>query len=212
MTSQGEFFYEPLDLKHGMGRIDKIIAFENLRVTKKIFDKSEIKFGLMFGTLLGAVRDGDFINWDEDLDLYLFDEQREKLHDALHLLRSEGLELVRAEGDLYSIMRNGQYIDLYLFRAFGKMRRSLFYEVKSCHLDVMDTIDFRGLKFNVPSDTESLLVEFYGRDWRIPQQDKHALPNTRYQMCLRWLNATSPRAFSMMRRIKRKVLGRTVEE
>lgn len=45
------------------------IAVENLMEIKDIFDENGIGFWLDSGTLLGAVRNGKLIEWDEDIDL-----------------------------------------------------------------------------------------------------------------------------------------------
>ena len=44
-------------------------AVENLREIKDILDKNNVKFWLDAGTLLGAVRDGKIIEWDNNIDL-----------------------------------------------------------------------------------------------------------------------------------------------
>jgi len=45
------------------------ILVENLRETKDILDKNGVEFWLDSGTLLGAVREGKIIEWDNDIDL-----------------------------------------------------------------------------------------------------------------------------------------------
>jgi hypothetical protein len=202
-TSQGRFHFESLEIEHGTGKIDKDIAYRNLLDAKKLLDDKGIRFGLMFGTLLGAVRDGDFIDWDEDIDLYLLEEQREEFHNVLQLFRDSGLELIRADGDLYSIMRDGQYIDFYFFRLSGAKRKSLSYVVDREHLAADDYIEFRGAVFPVPSNKEALLEHLYGPDWRIPQRNKHAAYNTRYAKVAIWLRKTSPPLFSASQSLKR---------
>lgn len=42
-----------------------------LRILDKICRKHELKYFICFGTLLGAVRHGGFIPWDDDLDVYM---------------------------------------------------------------------------------------------------------------------------------------------
>ena len=65
----GLFVNKTIPLFPGVKRIDKEIAFENLCLLKSILDANGIKFQLAFGTLLGVVREHDFIDHDEDIDL-----------------------------------------------------------------------------------------------------------------------------------------------
>lgn len=49
--------------------MDKKLAMEMLTTVKDLFDRNNIKFWPVYGTLLGFVRDGDFIEWDYDVDI-----------------------------------------------------------------------------------------------------------------------------------------------
>jgi len=55
-------------------------------IVTDILDRNDIKHFITFGTLLGAVRHGGFIPWDDDFDLMLFDDEYEA---ALSCLRKE---------------------------------------------------------------------------------------------------------------------------
>lgn len=73
-----------------------------------------ITFILFYGTLLGAVREHDFIDHDEDIDLVLFKKDMRKFENQLFKLRECGFEMARYERRGFcSIIRKGEYIDLY---------------------------------------------------------------------------------------------------
>ena len=55
-------------------------------IIKIILEKHKIRYMITFGSLLGAVRHGGFIPWDDDFDFFLFDDEYEK---AIRILREE---------------------------------------------------------------------------------------------------------------------------
>ncbi len=50
---------------------------------RNVLEKNNIPYQIAFGTLLGAVRHGGFIPWDDDFDFILFDGTYQKAIDAL---------------------------------------------------------------------------------------------------------------------------------
>jgi lipopolysaccharide cholinephosphotransferase len=56
------------------------------KATTGILEKHNIPYSLAYGTLLGAVRHQGFIPWDEDFDLWLFNDSYDE---AIEYLRSE---------------------------------------------------------------------------------------------------------------------------
>jgi len=83
MTDKGIYSYEEVELYLGRKIINPEIAKKNLLDLKKVVDKYGIRYGLMYGTLLGAVREGGFIVYDEDIDLFVLEEDRDKVLSAL---------------------------------------------------------------------------------------------------------------------------------
>lgn len=171
-TPRGRYRYKPVYLYVGRKVIDRQVAFENLKELLSVLDKMDIRFGPFLGTLLGIVRDNDFIAWDEDIDLYVLKDDEEKLLDALWTLREHGFELVRYERrGLYSVMKNNEYIDFYILR---KLSENLWYNNGSEFLfdrfvtDLIDW-DFKGIPLKVPRDYDGFLTLQYG-DWRTPVQ------------------------------------------
>lgn len=71
--------------KKDVQRVQKRLLEMADQVTS-ILDKHHIDYMIGFGTLLGAVRHQGFIPWDDDFDIFLFNNQYE---DALQALRKE---------------------------------------------------------------------------------------------------------------------------
>ena len=66
------------DIKRVQNRL-----LEMAKATAAILEKNNIPYQIAFGTLLGAVRHGGFIPWDDDFDFLLFDDSYDKATEAL---------------------------------------------------------------------------------------------------------------------------------
>lgn len=53
---------------------------EILKYFKEICLKNKLKFFLAGGTCIGAIRDGGFVTWDDDVDVFMLREDYEKLY------------------------------------------------------------------------------------------------------------------------------------
>ncbi|MCM1313696.1 MAG: LicD family protein [Bacteroides sp.] len=169
-TSRGVFHYTPKTLYLGIKQIDRTVAFDNLKVLMPLLHKKGITAGPFLGTLLGIVRENDFIEWDEDIDLFILKEQEDLLRNALWDLQEAGFELVRYERrGLYSVMRNGEYIDFYVMYRIGDNLRYSGGADFMFENYMTDTItwDFKGIPIEVPREYDDFLTFHYG-DWRTP--------------------------------------------
>lgn len=171
-TSKGVFHFNPQTVYLGIKQIDKEIAFENLKVVAKIMNKSGLNWGPVLGSLLGIIRDNDFITWDEDIDLYILDEDKERFLPLLFEFKAAGFDVIRYwRCGLVSIKRNGEYIDFYFLKKVGTNIRCavgevFFFEKYFQHLT---KYNFKGIELSVPEDYEEYLEFRYG-DWRTPVQ------------------------------------------
>lgn len=120
ITSTGVVKYKTVPIYLGIKQIDKIKSEKNLALLKKVLDKHNVSFLLFYGTLLGAVREKDFITHDEDIDLAILDEERLKFIDSIPDLMSVGFKVARYDRrGLLSIIKDGEYIDFYFFSKYN---------------------------------------------------------------------------------------------
>ena len=61
----------------------QVLYVELLRFIDNVCNKYEINYWIDYGTLLGAVRHGGFIPWDDDIDISVMREDYEKLIEVL---------------------------------------------------------------------------------------------------------------------------------
>lgn len=192
-TNRGPLEFIPVELFHGRGAINPVQSARNLLDLSDILDKSRISHGLIYGTLLGAVRDAAFIPWDEDVDVFIGDEDRSKLLDCLWELRDHGFELVRCDGDLYSVMRDGDYVDIYVFRHVGARRWCNSDMLLGDHFNFDGRVEFLGRNFCCPAPTHEFLKLMYGEDWRTPRQNYPARPWSAWRKFKRVLRDAFPK-------------------
>lgn len=171
-TNKGKFRYHKQFLFVGLKKIDRDVAFENLKEIVPLLGKLGIKAGPIFGTLLGIIRENNFIEWDEDIDFYILKEQEELFRSSLWDFRRAGFELVRYDKrGLFSLMKNGEYIDFYVLRSISPEVRHTGGPDFLFEKYIKDTIiyDFKDIPLIIPREYEEYLEFTYG-DWKTPRK------------------------------------------
>lgn len=147
-------------------------ASKDLKAVKKILDKLSVRFFLNFGTLIGAVREGNFIKDDKDIDLGILGETKrllirrelekhgftqnwEENQSVISCKRKVGFDLhffVDEGGDVL-IARAGNKIIIY-----GYPKKFLTFK----------EIDFNNDTYLIPLDYDAYLKWLGYSDWRVP--------------------------------------------
>ena len=141
-----------------------------------VFESLNINCILIDGVLLGAVRDGDFIAWDWDVELALFEEEvinnTTVILNALHL-RSFEILLVNPFSLNYKInvRKRGTKFSLVGLRLSMGYRYRVNFKYPARSFKTLDEITFLGKQYKIPSHVESLLQFCYG-DWQTPKRER----------------------------------------
>lgn len=170
-TPKGKYTYQLKIVYNGIKMIDKAIAKENLLLFNSIARKNGLKFALAYGTLLGAIREHDFIAHDEDIDLFIKNEDLDLFKAMLFELRDNGFEVIRYDrrNGLCSIMRKDEYIDFYIMAPLiDGVRETLGSPVPEKYIEDLVEYDFQGEKFLAAREAEESMMFFYGESWKTP--------------------------------------------
>lgn len=147
------------------------LASKALLDFKEIFDRNEIEFFLVSGTLLGCVRDGKILPHDKDLDVGIWETAPLDL--VKTIIRTSGcFEIMPKKIDDQIKIKhlNGSFIDIFvhytendkIWHATSKLRWSnSFFSLKRHN--------FLDEDFLIPKDSDGYLIENYGLDWMIPK-------------------------------------------
>lgn len=171
-TSKGFLEYNSHLLYFGNIVMDREVMTENLHVLSVYLDKIDINWGPAFGTLIGVVRNNDYLPWKAVFDIYILKEDEERFKDVLWMLKDEGFDLVRHERrGLYYLRRKNEFIKVFVLHKISSDVRhtggSDFIHEK--YLQNTVKWDFKGIELNVPAEVDEYLEFQYGTDWVIPK-------------------------------------------
>jgi phosphorylcholine metabolism protein LicD len=141
---------------------------------KQVMDKHGILTVLIFGTLLGVMRNGQLIPNDSDFDVFCFASDYLKWDDAKKELTDKGF-VIPDRHPLHDdfVIRMGEKIDINWLVGFSKFyiyNEDIYYP--KYYFDKFQKVNLFGEKFDIPYNWEQLLIDLYGTDWRIPSNKK----------------------------------------
>jgi len=164
------------NFEKGKKFINKVVALSNLKEFISAFDKNNVWYCLIFGTLLGAIREKDFISYDNDMDIAVFWKDREKILDIINTeLPSFELQKLPHLHDI-NIIKDDEKLEMW---AFEEKDEIYIYDPNRCSnvkyekrfFDNCKLINFNGIKVRVPRDSKEFLTITYGTSWTIPKKN-----------------------------------------
>ena len=201
----GKHTFVPKRLFHGRKKMDAEVAKNNLLTFQSVMKGSKVTWGLMFGTLLGAIRESNLIEHDEDTDVFVFWEDKQEFLALLPMFLSSGFEVARFEDYLMSLIRDDEYIDFYFLkrRLFSRAMPGFSFGAK--FFGDLDEIEMFDSVFPIPTNSEELLSRIYGADWRVPKLDSFAVAKEHYLKKL--LKGRFPQTIELIRRVRAVARG-----
>jgi hypothetical protein len=160
--------------------IDKDKCFKIMCEIDDICKKYRVKYYFSEGTALGLYRNGDLIDWDDDIDIGMEESQYKIfIKNCLPELINKGYHLTyyyhpSIDGYLLGFIKNKQLIDVenvkigkWCISKMGKLCDELLP-----HIQKLTEKEWRGRMFPIPAE-ESYYIYLYGKNWKIPKKTKN---------------------------------------
>ncbi len=183
------------DKRHDFdNNIDKIksVGTRILLVLKEITTKENIDYFLFWGTLLGAVRHGGYIPWDDDIDIAMTRSDFIKLENHLHKL-PDSIDVICMDYGFYKLMdkysivskdgKRGIGVDIFIIEEQGHRYR--FHNVHNYYFNYLSKeqlypiklLKFENQEFSAPNCPEEILTIKYGDFMKLPPIEKRVFPH-----------------------------------
>ena len=162
---------------------------ENLKLTIKIMNLFHLKWWITAGTLLGIVRENNFLAHDKDVDIGVPAQYIILWDYLIKAFQEEGFALkhewkVKKQKISLAFTREEEKVDLYFFFDEGKFSYHYVFGPSEKHgwdqpdvvanvfakqlFQQLKEIDFKGISVFVPSDPLTYIKTRYGDGWCAP--------------------------------------------
>ena len=112
---------------------------EDLKQIVELLDKHNIEYWSDYGTLLGIIRDNDFIPWDDDIDLGCFFKEVKKIYRLEDEVKSIGWKFI-IKYDQVTFSNGITKIDIFFYSRFGGSIKTKFISFKNQPILIIDSL------------------------------------------------------------------------
>ncbi|WP_052352955.1 LicD family protein [Neobacillus dielmonensis] len=155
-------------------------GLESLLLTKESFAEIKRDFWLDYGTLLGAIRDKDFIGHDADIDVGTFFTGNEDAKKFENAMKKRGFEKSREfwmDGNIVeeTYIRKGVNLDVFYYYSEGEKDKIHCFTLEEGEHTVYQKLDeytlVTGLSVKKVTSTFSntTLIDFKGKQFPVPE-------------------------------------------
>ena len=164
-------------------KLDKLVE-----VVLKRFQKQKISYFFAFGSLIGAIRHGQRIPWDDDVDILMNEKDKEKLVEGLKVIGKSGGTTLYQLDEEYTILykdwgcpvkitqKDGDFPFIDIFRFYEKGDKIIAppeqlknghikeFEVKKSDIFPLKEAKFGKHKVKIPNKSTKILKQNFGND------------------------------------------------
>jgi len=151
---------------------EKKVLCSEMKALQEVFELLSVQYMISGGTLLGAIREGDFIPWDWDVEYTIIHNGNR--WDLIRALKQKGLVVYSTffAGAPKIIVDSVVLIEVFEFKkkSDGNYCRDHFIYhdnkmvVPDTYMDSVRNFKFNGMETKIPESSESYLTHRYG-DW-----------------------------------------------
>lgn len=144
----------------------------------KAIKELNLKYWLVAGTLIGAIRESAILSWDKDVDVGMLEVDRKKLWKHKNVLKKWGLKTNYTDS-IYRIDFKNVYMDIFSYQ----LENGKYQEIHElnrkrwpneffipCQLFPLTSAKFGPLICPVPHFSRSFLKQAYGSWYKIPKE------------------------------------------
>jgi len=159
---------------------------ELLRECAQYLNKVNCSYQICYGTLLGVIREGDLISWDNDIDIMILEQDEQYFIECMKSRFGKRFHVGKGLHRLFN--QFNQYIDFYVYtfeddialpknlmlkfltKHFKPNKYLILHKFsKDCLLPVQE-VKWNNCFLKIPNQPIVVLETCYGKSWKIPKK------------------------------------------